>query len=534
MERLGIMLDCSRNAVLTVASAKRWIDILHRLGYNCLMLYTEDTYEIPGHPYFGYLRGRYTRQELQELVGYAAERGIELIPCIQTLAHLNAIVRWNAYKPYTDTRDILLAGDDRTYALIEDMFRTLSETFTSRLVNIGMDEAHMVGLGKYLDQHGYENRFEILTKHLQRVCEIGEKYGFRCLMWSDMFFRLCNNGKYSCPEPRIPDQAVADMVPPSAGLLYWNYYFDEPGVYDTMIKAHRVFDNELWFAGGFWSWTGFAPKNAMSIRRTAAAFQALEANNVQNAVFTVWGDDGHECSTFAILPSLYYTACRARGETDMDRIKAGFQKEFGIAFDDFMLLDLPGAVPYVEGKTGNPDKYMLYNDPFLGFFDCTVPEGFVPGYAACAEKLEALTEAPEFGYLFHAAAKLCRFLQGKHTLGIRTRRAYIAGDRAQLQELAEEYDRQVLLLEDFYQANKDRWFRENKPFGFEVQDVRLGGLRQRLISCGDRLRAYLDGKLSRIEELEQEILPEFAPDVKHTYWCSQVTAGALGIDYTGR
>ena len=39
----GTMLDCSRNAVMTVESVKHWIDLTADLGYNMLMLYTEDT-----------------------------------------------------------------------------------------------------------------------------------------------------------------------------------------------------------------------------------------------------------------------------------------------------------------------------------------------------------------------------------------------------------------------------------------------------------------------------------------------------------
>ena len=35
----GTMLDCSRNAVMTVDSVKQWIDITADLGYNMLMLY---------------------------------------------------------------------------------------------------------------------------------------------------------------------------------------------------------------------------------------------------------------------------------------------------------------------------------------------------------------------------------------------------------------------------------------------------------------------------------------------------------------
>ena len=38
--RLGTMLDCSRNAVMTVPSLKKWIDLTASLGYNTLLLYT--------------------------------------------------------------------------------------------------------------------------------------------------------------------------------------------------------------------------------------------------------------------------------------------------------------------------------------------------------------------------------------------------------------------------------------------------------------------------------------------------------------
>ena len=52
-KRLCFMIDCSRNAVMNVDNLKSWIDILQNLGFNSLMLYTEDTYEVNGHPYFG-------------------------------------------------------------------------------------------------------------------------------------------------------------------------------------------------------------------------------------------------------------------------------------------------------------------------------------------------------------------------------------------------------------------------------------------------------------------------------------------------
>ena len=93
-ERNGFMLDCSRNAVFTVEKVKSVIRTLAKMGMNVLMLYTEDTYEVPGEPYFGSYRGRYTKAEIQEMDAYASMFGIELVPCIQTLAHLHNALKW--------------------------------------------------------------------------------------------------------------------------------------------------------------------------------------------------------------------------------------------------------------------------------------------------------------------------------------------------------------------------------------------------------------------------------------------------------
>ena len=121
-ETLGVMIDMSRNAVMSIDGLKRFLPLLKKMGYNCVMLYTEDTYEVDGEPYFGYMRGRYSKEEMREIDDFAYSIGIEAIPCIQTLAHLNAYKRWRTV-PF-DYDDILLTDDDRTYRLITSMFKT--------------------------------------------------------------------------------------------------------------------------------------------------------------------------------------------------------------------------------------------------------------------------------------------------------------------------------------------------------------------------------------------------------------------------
>ena len=504
---LGVMLDCSRNAVMNVPSLKRFIDHLAKMGYNMLQLYTEDTYEIEGEPYFGYLRGRYTVEEMQELDAYAKERGIEMIPCIQTLAHLGCMTRWGGvYGSITDVGDILLADDERTYALIDKMFATMRRAYTTDRIHIGMDEAHMVGLGKYLDRHGYQNRTEILLRHLARVCDIAKKYDFKPMMWSDMFFRLASGGAYFGTGAKF-SQEVIDAVPPELSLVYWDYYSQDPAKYEANITSHQQFKNEIIFAGGIWTWRGFAPRNSFSLKACEAAVTACNKKGVNNVFFTMWGDDGGECSYFSVLAPLFYAAEISRGNNDVETIKTRFEDLFGEKWDHVMDLELANSVAS-RCDVLNGGKYMLYCDPFMGLLDSTVHEGDSDFYAESAKVLHAhAAEGTPLSANYHMQATLCDALTVKCDLGVRTLKAYQAGDKEALAALIPEYTKAYELIEKFYEAYKAVWFRDNKPFGFEIQEMRIGALLLRLTSCRDRLQSYLNGEINVIEELAVEHLP---------------------------
>lgn len=75
--------------------------------------------------------------------------GIEMIPCVQTLAHLadHAPLAGDDGEP--DDEDILIAGEEKTYQLIDAMLKSLSEMYTSRKIHLGMDEAFYLGFGNY-------------------------------------------------------------------------------------------------------------------------------------------------------------------------------------------------------------------------------------------------------------------------------------------------------------------------------------------------------------------------------------------------
>ena len=537
--RIGVMLDCSRNGVMNLPTLKRWIDLIKDFGYNTLLLYLEDTYEIESRPYFGHLRGKYTQNELKEVDDYAFSKGIEVIPCIQTLAHIDTIFQWSEYKKICDCNDILLVGEEETYLLIDDMLKTLSKTFRSRCVNIGMDEAHMLGRGKYLDKNGHRKNSDLMLEHLSRISGLAKNYNFELTMWGDMFFRFLNNGKYYGKNTDVPKE-IKDRIPDNVNLVYWDYYSLEKEHYDREIKAHKGVKDGIWFAGSLVSWNDFVPDNTFSIKACRSAISACAENGVSDIFFTIWGDDGAECSPFSLLPSLYFAACFAKGITDQNIIKKGFKENTGIDFDSYMLLDLPNTPnddePFIEFETYVADKYLFYNDCFLGKYDDTIREGDAAAYKLAAERLATVNTTPEYGYIFETISLLCKVLSIKTDIGMRTRKAYLKGNINALEQIVTDYSEMIKLTEKFYDSFCYRWMYENKPQGFEVQDVRIGGLIQRMKHCRKRLTAYLRGELSKIEELEEQVLSHNGTDASLTHekatrdsfnWASVVTSNRL-------
>lgn len=500
-KHLTYMNDCSRCAVPLVETVKKLIRILAACGYDRLQLYTEDTYKINNQPLFGYLRGAYQEDELKEIDSYAQLFGIELIPCIQTLGHLENIFRWEAFQPIHDCNEVLLCDCEATYILIDDMFAQLARTFTSRLVHIGMDEAHAIGLGSHLEKYGYENRTSIFLRHLKRVIKIAEKYGFSCQMWSDMFFRLAYGGDYYNPE--IGKNDINVEVPAGVELVYWDYYHIEESHYDKMIDSHKKLGSPICFAGGAWKWVGFSPLNEFSLIAGKAALDSCIKKEISDIILTTWGDNGGESSIFSVLPSIiYYGERRYNGQFELS-----FKAITGCDLQDFMLLDLPNKIdehPRYAYKT-NFNKIFLYNDILLGIYDDCAKKETRTVYEKALYKLNsAKHRAGQYRYLFEIQIKLLKILLIKYDIGKKIQTAYLQKDFSELHALCIKLKDIEHKISSFHTLFSAHWYAENKPNGMEIHDGRLGWLLYRTRTCRKRIENFIAGKISSLPELEEE------------------------------
>ena len=511
--RRGFMLDCSRNAVANPEKLRSLVRRLAKMGMNQLFLYMEDTYEVPGYPYFGTYRGKYTREELRDPDKYCALFGIELVPCIQTLAHLHSFLRWHNSRPLRDTGDILKVGSKEVYTFIRNLLESLRSCFSTRNIHIGMDEAHMLGLGNYLRENGYEESSVIIRRHTDRVLELCQETGWTPMMWSDMYITANTGGGYYDVKAST-DTSGWEKPPKELGMVYWDYYNTRKDIYHNMLRVHKALSDRVIFAGGIWNWNGISPNYGKAFCCSRLALEACRQEGIQEVFATGWMDNGAETPIDAIYPGLaVFSFLCFHEDLYEEELSTYFRDCIDAELEDFLLLDMLDALFKGSGKNltaDNPSKYLLYQDPMLGIFDYHLKDTDTETYyRALADQLKVPADVPgEYQEFFRFYYYLSLVLSQKADLGVRIKTAYDAKDLSTLKEISEEVIPNLLRnLTVMHTSREALWFADAKPFGYELLDIRLGGVKTRLESCCRRLRSFLEGRVENLEELEQERLP---------------------------
>lgn len=401
-ETIGTMIDCSRNGVLNVRSTKYLIRTLALLGYNMLQLYTEDTYEIDGEPFFGYMRGGYSQYELRQIDDYAAQFGIEVIPCIQTLGHLGQMLQWPRYLGLRDTAEVLLPEWPETYVILEKMIRAATAPFRSKRIHLGMDETHGLGHGRYYSIYGHQNNktgSQIFVEHLAKVTAICESLELEPMIWSDMLFCLSarNNSLVGYYDSDQPIDGKQQGIPASCSLVYWDYYHTSATSYEKRIKNHEELRGASpWLAAGSWTWSRFWTALPFTFQTISANLKAAKNSaGIKHVFLTIWGDEGNEVDLWSSLPAWCYYADHAyttkssldpqarpaESGLDVSLLKSKFDAIVGGDWDDFVRASaiddttkfgLDVAEDDKIHFAPNTSKWMLWSDPVHSFAETTL------------------------------------------------------------------------------------------------------------------------------------------------------------------
>ena len=510
---ISAMIDASRCAVPTVATAQKLLDYMAVMGYSMAMLYTEDTVEVPTRPYLGYMRGRYTPEEMRAIDDYADVYGIEVIPCLECYGHMHKYLIWAEAAPIKDTDGVLLAREEETFRFLDELISTVSGCFRSRRIHIGMDEAWDMGRGKFLNKHGYVPPFEIFNEYMERLIGITDRYGLKPMMWSDMYFRVnTDNNSYYDADTVVPQETI-DKIPEGVELVFW-HYGEKPNCDDYMLAKHEQLGRKIIYAGGLWGWIGHFPEHNYALEACKISLDACRAHNVREAMITIWSNDNAECDLFANLYGMSFFAemCFNPDVTD-EQMDARFEACTGGSAEAFYTMSL-----YHNRFEPDEDYSPNFHNRFLGkpLFWQDIMEGLYDThlfarpmsdhYSACAAMMLEHTGGP-WNYLYDFAYKVFDYLAVKTLIAENLVPSYKEGDCSALREIAEEYLPLLKLkTKAVHEAHKKMWFASNKVIGWSNLDIRYGGIASRCDTAMELLEMYLDGKLDTLEELEQKRL----------------------------
>jgi hexosaminidase len=186
-EYRGAMLDVARH-FFTVEEVKKYIDILAYYKYNTIHLHLSDDQgwriEIKSWPKLtevgsktevgGGEGGFYTQEEYKDLVQYATDRHMTLIPEIDMPGHSNAaslsypFLNGNGkpLKPYTGTRVGFSTFDtkkDTVYSFLDDVIGEIAAITPGPYFHAGGDESHATKKSDYI--HFVEKVEKLVQKH---------------------------------------------------------------------------------------------------------------------------------------------------------------------------------------------------------------------------------------------------------------------------------------------------------------------------------------------------------------------------------
>jgi hypothetical protein len=502
IEFRGLMVDCSRNGVLKVEFIKKTMARLALMGMNYFCLYTEDTYEIDGEPLIGYGRGVYTKAEIRELVEFSEKLGITMFPCIQTLGHLENVLKYHKYVDLRDNERVIDITNKASYELIEKFIDNAIEPYNTNLIHLGTDEPWGLGRGRAFNPEKPLKPGKLYAEHLKKVAKLCDKKKLEGIIWGD--YLLGHSGESALSEDECK------IIPRNLVMNYWNYGITDPAKYAKNIKVYRDMGFEPMLSPGIHNWNRFFGDLEKTRETTSAFMKAAYKTGCKKFMMTMWGDDGQECLFDTNLAGLfhYFAWCRKKNPAEDYWFKklekfCGTLRNYHLEYNK-----LENAI---VGETEDemqhiPAKVFFYDDPLLGFANRIFTDNSVYDYyASLYDELRSLAlESETERELLILAAYYSRIISLKVKLNRNAINAYKSGSPHILRSVLDEVPNLIDHVVDFQKKYRTLWLEERKPFGLEVIELRLGGLRTRLESFQSTISDYIEGITKEIPEFELE------------------------------
>ena len=248
----GWRIEIKKYPLLTQIGSRRAETLVGRYDKN-----KEGVYD--GKPYGGF----YTQEEIREIVSYAAERHIEVIPEIEMPGHgLAALTAYpwlgctgGPYAVWTHwgiSDDVYCAGKETTFEFIEDVLTEVLALFPSKLIHIGGDECPKKRwkscplCQQRIREEGLKDEYQLQSYFIHRIERWMHAHGREIIDWDEILqggiSKTANIMSWNGSDPGIK---AAQRGNPVIMTPKWYCYFDysqtsDPERYEPLGNTRYV------------------------------------------------------------------------------------------------------------------------------------------------------------------------------------------------------------------------------------------------------------------------------------------------------
>jgi hypothetical protein len=277
MKYRGIDDDLSRGPFPTLAFQKHQIRVLASYKVNIYSPYIEHTLLYPNQPLAVPPGSALTPAEVAELVAYARQYHVMIVPEQEAFGHLHHVLKYDLYQDLAETQHghVLAPGQPGTLPLIHDWFTQLAQEFPSPFIHIGADETFDLGVGRTHPQVEAKGYGPVYVEFLKQIHDDLAPLHRRLLFWGDI------GGSDPAAVAGLPKDMIA--VP-------WNYW--ETKGFDKMIEPFAKAGVETWVAPGDANWNEVFPYTKGAFGNIQGFIRDGQRMGSTGALTTVWNDDG--------------------------------------------------------------------------------------------------------------------------------------------------------------------------------------------------------------------------------------------------